>query len=167
MAWYPVGIAMSWVVCTCAETTNLLMENCSIFYVCCHRWFYYFWSCICLLPNYCPDCNKINVGAVRTWSGFIRRIWGPKTHTGFFHILLSIPHSFTRSESLWAHLCQPRFIIYLTEGLAEGIWTPHKLSCKLQCDAYQFHSLSSLAHNLSANPSRGHLQIQVETPRCN
>lgn len=85
----------------------------------------------------------------------------------FVHILLFLPHSVTHGQSLWAHLCSPRFIIYLTEGLAGGNWTAHKLSCRLQCDAKRFHSPGSLAYNLCASPSRSRSPIRVQNVKCN
>ena len=156
MAWYPVSVAMAWDMCTCAVKTNLLMENRPY---------------LCELPRLgifvifpITISGVIYAAVVSMWSGY--GVYEEWKHTQFFffffHILLLLPHSFTHGQSLWAHLCSPRFIIYLTEGLADGIWTPHKLSCRLQCDAYHFHSPGSLAYNLSASPSRCHLLIQVK-----
>lgn len=140
---------MAWDMCTCAVRANLLMEREALFRD---------------LPQlgglYHYAFGVLFASVADKQSGLIRCVWvwenitlaHAHTHCLFSLILLLLPLFFTHGQSLWAHLCSPRFIICLTEGLAEGIWTPHKLSCRLQCDADQFHSPGSLAHNLRASP---------------
>lgn len=155
--WYPVSAAVAGDVCTCAVKANWLMEKPVLLHtgVC----FFLFFFALTIF------------GIINTWER-MNPVYYRRTKMRRLTLAPSLlcPAASSLPPSLPPSLprhppptsARQRFIISLTEGLLKPIWTAHKLSCRLKCDAPHFHSLGSQACNLGASPSRCHLQIQEE-----